>query len=79
MSTCFGNVCYPADGAGGIDDILASIAKFQGINNAPLTWLDIDPSTGTSLPNQQVNIGDILGSLDGFQGKPYPGNGPGGC
>ena len=79
VSTCFGNVCYPADGAGGIDDILASIAKFQGINNAPLTWLDIDPSTGTSLPNQQVNIGDILGSLDGFQGKPYPGNGPGGC
>ena len=79
VSTCFSNVCYPADGSGGIDDILAAIAKFQGVNNAPLTWLDIDPSTGSAIPNQQVNIGDILGTLDGFQGKPYPGNGPGGC
>ena len=79
VSTCFDNACYPADGTGGIDDILAAIAKFQGAANAPLAWLDIDPSSTDALPNQQVNIGDIFGSLDGFQGKEYPGDGPLGC
>ena len=27
---------------------------------ASVTWLDIDPSNGTQLPNQVVGIGDIL-------------------
>ena len=79
VSTCFNNQCRPPDGAVGIDDILAGISKFQGIDNAPLAWLDIDPSTDDNLPNQQVNIGDILASLDGFAGRPYPGDGPLGC
>ena len=79
VSTCFGNICLPPDGAGGIDDILACQAKFNGIDNAPLSWLDIDPSTGVNMPNQQVNIGDILATMEGFQGQPYPGDGPLGC
>ena len=79
VSTCFDNDCLPPDAIVGIDDILAAITRFQGIDNAPLTWLDIDPSLGSDLPNQQVNIGDILGALEGFQGREYPGDGPAGC
>ena len=77
--TCFSNECLPPDGTVGVDDVLAGIAKFQGVDNAPITWLDIDPSAGSSLPNQQVNIGDMLAVLGGFSGQPYPGAGPLSC
>ena len=60
-------------------DILAQLAKFQGIDNAPLTWLDIASSLGGDLPNQAIDIGDILAVIAGFQGEPYPGDGPLGC
>ena len=79
VSTCFGNNCLPPDGAVGIDDILAEIAKFQGIDNAPLTWLDIASSQAGDSPNQAIDIGDILAAIGGFQGDVYPGNGPLGC
>jgi hypothetical protein len=46
---------------------------------APITWLDDDPSTGDLSPNQTINLGDIQNSIKGFQGQPYPGNGPLGC
>ena len=72
VSTCFDNLCLPADGAVGVDDILAIIVKFQGIDNAPLTWLDIDA-------NQGIGVADILGSLGGFQGDKYPGADPLDC
>ena len=79
VSTCFNDKCLPPDGAGGIDDILAAIAKFQGVDNAPMTWLDVASSSGSDVPNQQINISDIFAALDGFQGKVYPGLGPLGC
>ena len=79
VSTCFNNNCLPPQGQVGVDDILALIARFQGINNAPLVWLDLDPSTGVDLPNQQINIGDILSAIAGFQGEGYPGCGPLDC
>jgi hypothetical protein len=67
------------DGSVGIDDILAEIGKFQGVDNAPLTWLDIASSQGSDLPNQAIDIGDILATIAGFQGDEYPGDGPLGC
>ena len=36
-------------------------------------------TVGTGGPNLTVGIGDILSVIDGFQGKPYPGDGPLGC
>ena len=33
VATCFGNKCTPPDGAGSIDDLLATIGRFQGIDN----------------------------------------------
>jgi hypothetical protein len=66
VSTCFDNTCLPPDGIVGIDDLLGTIARFQGIDNAPLPWFDVDP-------NQAINIGDILACLGAFSGDPYDG------
>ena len=41
--------------------------------------LDIAPSTEDNSPDQVIGITDVLGVLDGFQGNPYPGDGPLGC
>jgi hypothetical protein len=79
VSTCEANVCKPPNGLVGLDDIVAAIKKYQAIDVAPLPWLDIDPSTGQSNPNQVIGIGDILACIDGFQGEPYPGDGPLAC
>jgi hypothetical protein len=79
VATCPGDVCLPPQGAVNLDDIMAGVARFQGVNNAPLTWLDIDPSAGTDKPNQIVGLQDILRCVDGFQGAAYPGDGPTGC
>jgi hypothetical protein len=79
VSTCAGNSCEPPNGVVGLDDIMAGIKKYQSIDVAPLTWLDIDPSSGDQMPNQVIGIGDILACIDGFQGEPYPGLGPLGC
>jgi hypothetical protein len=79
VSTCAGNECLPPEGVVGLGDIMAAIKKYQGINVAPLTWLDIDPSTGTQKPNQVIGIGDILGCIEGFQAQLYPGAGPLDC
>jgi hypothetical protein len=74
VSTCFSNNCLAPDGTVGIDDILAEIAAFQGVENGPVTWFDIDPN-----PVGSVGIGDILGALDGFQGGSYPNDQPEDC
>ena len=79
VSTCFDDDCLPPDGSVGVDDILATITRFQGIPNAPVIWLDISSSRGTDVPNQAVDIGDILDTIAGFQGEVYPGDGPLGC
>jgi hypothetical protein len=79
VSTCAGNVCKPPNGVVGLDDVQAAIKYYQNNRVAPITWLDIDPSNGTQTPNQNIGIGDILKVIDGFQGKPYPGDGPMGC
>jgi hypothetical protein len=62
-----------------LDDIMAGVTKFQGVDNAPLTWLDIAPSAGTEVPNQLINLEDIMDCVHGFQGQSYPGAGPLGC
>jgi hypothetical protein len=79
VSTCAGNVCKPPNGIVGLDDVQAAIKYYQNNRVAPITWLDIDPSNGDQTPNQNIGIGDILKVIDGFQGKPYPGNGPLNC
>jgi hypothetical protein len=79
VGTCPADVCQPPQGTANLDDIMAKIKRFQAIPVAPLTWLDDDPSTGDLSPNQTINLGDIMNSVYGFQGQPYPGNGPMGC
>jgi hypothetical protein len=58
---------------------MAGITKYQATNDTPLIWLDIDPSEDSDTPNQVINLGDIMNSVRGFQGDPYPGDGPLGC
>jgi hypothetical protein len=79
VSTCPDNVCQPPQGVVNLEDILAAVGKFQGLGNAPLTWLDIDPAEGAAEPNGLVNLGDLLAIVGSFQGEPYPGDGPFGC
>jgi hypothetical protein len=79
VSPSLGVVCKPPDGIVGLADIMAGIRKFQGTDVAPLTWLDIAPSSGSSVPDQVVGLGDIMGAIGGFQGDPYPGLGPLNC
>jgi hypothetical protein len=83
VSTCPQNVCDPPQGdpftQPNIDDVLALVNAFQGVENAPLTWLDIDPATGDGYPEGMVAIGDVLLVVNAFQGQVYPGNGPLNC
>jgi hypothetical protein len=78
-SSCAGNVCKPPNAIVGLDDVMAIIKCYQAVPVAPMTWCDIAPSSGTSLPDQNVGIADILGAISGFQGSPYPGVGPNNC
>ena len=79
VSTCAGNVCRPPNGVVGLDDVQAAIKYYQNNRAAPITWLDIDPSNASQVPNQNLGIGDILKVIDGFQSKQYPGDGPRDC
>jgi hypothetical protein len=79
VSTCAGSTCKPPNGIVGLDDVQAAIKYYQNNRVAPITWLDIDPSNGSGSPDQNIGIGDILKVIDGFQAKPYPGDGPNGC
>jgi len=75
-----GGVFLPPDGVPGLADIMAAVAYFQGDTTiAPLTWLDIAPSSGSDTPNQSVGLADIMACVAGFQGELYPGDGPSGC
>jgi hypothetical protein len=79
VGTCPDNVCTPGQGVVNLDDIMAGIGRFQGVDNAPICWLDVDPSDGDSVPNELINLGDILTVVSCFQGQAYPGDGPLGC
>jgi hypothetical protein len=83
VSTCPNGVCAPPEGDAytqpNIDDVLAIVNAFQGIENAPLTWLDIDPVVGDGHPEGIVLIGDVLAVVNAFSGDPYPGLGPLNC
>jgi hypothetical protein len=80
---CPNDVCAPPEGdpfsQPNIDDVLALVNAFQGVENAPLTWLDIDPAVGDGYPEGSVVIGDVLEVVNAFVGQPYPGLGPLGC
>jgi hypothetical protein len=83
VSTCPYDVCEPPQGdpftQPNIDDVLALVNAFQGVENAPLAWLDIDPVVGNGYPEGTIAIGDVLVVVLAFTGQPYPGNGPLGC
>ena len=83
VSACPHGVCSPPEGdpftQPNIDDVLALVNAFQGADNAPLTWLDIDPVAGDGYPEGMGFIGDVLAVVLAFQGEPYPGDGPVGC
>jgi hypothetical protein len=83
VTGCPNDVCTPPQGdpltQPNIDDVLALVNAFQGVANAPLTWLDIDPVFADGYPEGIVAIGDVLAVVNAFTGQPYPGNGPLGC
>jgi hypothetical protein len=79
IKACPGDVCTPPQGIACLDDIMAKIKLYQGIPVAPRTWLDDGPSHGSQSPNQVINLDDIQNSIRGFQGQPYPGDGPLDC
>ena len=79
VSTCVGGVCQPPDGAASLADIMVVIHYFQGVHLAPLPWLDISPSADSETPDQNINLGDIMGCIGAFQGESYPGLGPLNC
>jgi hypothetical protein len=83
VSTCPEDVCLPPEGdpitQPNIDDVLALVNAFVGTDNAPLTWLDIDPVVDGGYPEGMVTIGDVLAAVNAFVGDPYPGEGPTGC
>jgi hypothetical protein len=83
VGICPFDVCKPPEGdpftQPNIDDVLATVNAFVGIDNAPLTWLDIDPVVGNGYPEGFVVIGDVLAVVNAFSGQSYPGDGPLGC
>jgi hypothetical protein len=83
VGICPFDVCEPPQGdpftQPNIDDVLALVNAFVGIDNAPLTWLDIDPVVGNGYPEGYVVIGDVLAVVNAFSGQQYPGDGPLGC
>ena len=80
MTSGPGGLLVPPDGVPGLADIMAAISYFQGdTTTAPMTWLDIAPSSDADNPDQIVSLGDIMACIGGFQGQPYPGNGPLNC
>jgi hypothetical protein len=77
---CPFDVCTPPQGTPpDIDDVLALVNAFTGTDNAPVTWLDVDPVVGTGYPEGLVVIGDVLGIVNAYTGGAYPGDGPFGC
>jgi subtilisin family serine protease len=83
VTGCPNDVCSPPQGdpltQPNIDDVLALVNAFQGVPNAPLAWLDIDPVFADGYPEGVVTIGDVLAVVNAFTGQPYPGDGPLGC
>jgi V8-like Glu-specific endopeptidase len=83
VTACPNDNCTPPQGdpltQPDIDDVLALVNNFQGVQNAPFTWLDIDPVVADAHPEGVVTIGDVLAAVNAFTGQPYPGNGPTGC
>ena len=83
VSACPYDVCEPPQGdpftQPNIDDVLALVNAFQGVENAPLTWLDVDPVVGNGCPEGTITIGDVLVVVNAFTGQPYPGDGPVDC
>jgi C1A family cysteine protease len=83
VSACPNDVCTPPQGdpltQPNIDDVLGLVNAFQGIDNAPLTWMDLDPVVEDGYPEGVVVIGDVLAVVNAFVGQSYPGWGPLGC
>jgi hypothetical protein len=79
VASCAGGTCAPPDGIVGLSDIMACISKYQGVDVAPITWLDTDPSNGDDTPDRNIGIGDILRAIEGYQGGLYPGLPPLSC
>lgn len=83
VSSCFNNECLPPSGTftePSIDDVLAEVNAFQGIRNAPLWWMDIDPVYADGEPEGLWTlIGDVLQTVNAFTGQSYPGWGPNDC
>jgi hypothetical protein len=68
-------VVMPPDGFANFVDVLTSVQGFQGLDNAPMDWLDVEPQSA----NQIVNFADILLTVQGFQSEAYPFDDPWTC
>lgn len=64
------------NGVVNMDDVMASVQKFQKLDSAPhLTWVDVD----AEVPNAVLNMTDIFQIVKGFKGESYPFNDPADC
>jgi choice-of-anchor B domain-containing protein len=69
VSNCLDCPCAPADGLNAITDVLALLKKFQNSFCAPnKSRADIEPGS----IDFRVTISDVLQSLGGFAGNPFP-------
>lgn len=66
---CEASFCTAPDGSVNINDALSIVEKFVGAAGAPIkARADLEPSVA----DQTINVSDILASLSGFVGLPYP-------
>ncbi len=64
------------DGLVGMNDIMATVQRFQAVPTAPPTMqVDVDGQT----PNRVINMTDVLQVVNAYQGEPYPFSDPAGC
>ena len=64
------------NGVATMDDIMATVQKFQQPESAPhLTWVDVEPE----VPNLVLNFTDIFQIVQGFKAAPYPFSDPAEC
>lgn len=71
-----GNPGNPPNGANAnLTDVFAVILGFQGMQNEPLDWLDVDGC----VPNLNVSLSDAFTTILAFQGQPYTCPAPNDC
>ena len=69
------------DNASNLGDVFEIVLGFQGSQNFPAVWLDLEGSGNpVNVPDfGTINLGDVFRGVQAFQGDPYPFTPPCGC